>query len=101
MRLKSRLEPNNYLLVRYEDLCEEPDLTLSGICSFLGVEDYSLTTNVGSHKHHIIGNAMRNRPFSGIKADDEWRTNLPLSISARCENRTARIADELGHQRLQ
>ena len=97
LRLKSRIAPSDYLLVHYEELCRAPEETLDLVCQFLGVQPYPIVSEVNDHVHHVIGNEMRNQRVRSIECDDEWRTDLPQPLNAKCKQRTAGLAAELGY----
>jgi hypothetical protein len=67
---------DRWLTLRYEDLCADPDGTLTRLHGFIGVP----STN-GYHKfraidHHIIGNQMRLASTSEIRLDESWKQAL-------------------------
>ncbi len=67
---------NRWMTLRYEDLCADPDGTLTRLHGFIGIP----STN-GYHKfravdHHIIGNQMRLSSTSEIRLDESWKQAL-------------------------
>jgi hypothetical protein len=67
---------HRWLTLRHEDLCADPDGTLTRLHGFIGVP----STN-GYHKfravdHHIIGNQMRLSSTSEIRLDESWKQAL-------------------------
>ena len=67
---------DRWMTLRYEDLCADPDGTLTRLHGFIGVP----STN-GYHKfraidHHIIGNQMRLASTSEIRLDESWKQAL-------------------------
>lgn len=66
---------NNYCLtVHYEDLCHEPEKTLTIIYQFLGlVPDIKSAPN---RIKHIMGNQMRLGSLQDIRLDEKWKQTL-------------------------
>jgi len=67
----------NWMILKYEDLCHNPEMTLQRVCEFLNL-DYEagmIDFRLAAH-HNIDGNPVRFRS-GGIKIPDEkWRTGL-------------------------
>jgi hypothetical protein len=66
-----------YRVVRYEDLCTQPEAELQSLFTSLGLEPEGV---VGRTQHpaknHLVGNPMR-KAFDGtVRLDDRWRTEL-------------------------
>lgn len=68
-----RLPADRWIRVRYEDLCREPDRTMSRLFEFCGVKPYTVTSAASSQEHHIVGNRMRLRNAREISLDEGWR----------------------------
>ena len=68
------LPDNAYIHVRYEELCREPEATLTRICNFLGCPyDSAMLQFSGATQHNIGGNRMRLNGLFEIKEDVKWR----------------------------
>lgn len=69
------------ILVRYEDLCRDPDGEVGRILRLLGRDIDGPATNRTEEvePHTMAGNPMRFEPITAIKEDDEWRRSLPPS----------------------
>ena len=68
------LPEDAYIHVRYEELCREPEATLTRICTFLGCSyDSALLQFSGASKHNIGGNRMNLNGLFEIKEDVKWR----------------------------
>lgn len=74
--LLKRLPPSQWMRLRYEDFCREPEPHLRRICEFLGLDCRSLTLDFRSARQHIIGNSMRLGSEKQIRLDERWRTKL-------------------------
>jgi len=70
------LRPEQWMRVRYEDLCTNPVETLAGIYKFLGVDPSRAAAVFRSVEHHIVGNGMRLDSTSEITLDDRWTRAL-------------------------
>lgn len=66
------------MTVRYEDLCEHTDDTLSAMHEFMGVPARRFDGDFSETEHHILGNAMRLRGGQ-IRLDERWRADLQAS----------------------
>jgi len=91
-RLKRTVPAERWLLLRYEDLCAEPEAELRRVLKFLGVDADAPILDYRSAPHHIIGNRMRLRDSSKIRLDTSWReelsgTQLDEIIANTVENR--------------
>jgi len=71
------LPSDSYIHIRYEELCREPEKTLSRICEFLGFpfEEQMLQFN-GNKIHNVGGNRMRMDGLLKIQEDLKWRETL-------------------------
>jgi hypothetical protein len=95
-RLASYLAEDAYLLVRYEDVCTHPAETLSRICGFLDIEAIDLVGAARDRQHHLIGNQMRLREFTGLRLDEDWRRHLTTAEVSRCMQITGDVVETLG-----
>ncbi|HUF40140.1 MAG TPA: sulfotransferase [Anaerolineales bacterium] len=79
------VDPERLLVVRYEDLCREPDRTLVNIFTHLLVEPaVDITAGYKSGvEHHVIGNQMRLTNDEAIVLDEKWRRDLDQRILDR------------------
>lgn len=75
-RMASRLNPRRWVHVRYEELCDDPDSTLSRIFDFVGVDPKARISDFRAVEQHVIGNDMRLDPTGGVRLDDRWRKTL-------------------------
>jgi hypothetical protein len=75
-RLMEALPSSSGLRLRYEDLCADPEASLSSIYGLVGVGCPERREDFKSIEHHILGNAMRLRPEGRIRQDEKWRSSL-------------------------
>ncbi|NQV49071.1 MAG: sulfotransferase [Candidatus Marinimicrobia bacterium] len=72
------LKPDEYALIRYEDLCRQPELALQKICKLAGLDfEGSMLTPSVEHIHNIGGSRWRyaHKPIE-IKLDEKWKNEL-------------------------
>jgi hypothetical protein len=62
--------------IRYEQLCKDPDNTLSDLCIFLNLAPEKITRDFRKITQHVIGNGMRLDNSSLISHDERWKTCL-------------------------
>ncbi len=74
--LKQRNEPDSFMVVRYEELCDQPAQTIKHICEFAGLDTVDYVPDYRAAEHHILGNRMRLKPTSQIKLDLKWKMML-------------------------
>jgi len=70
------LNESQWIEVRYEEYCIDPDTTLGRLQQFLGVELGRQPRAFRAVEQHIIGNGMRLDTTSEVRLDERWRTNL-------------------------
>lgn len=71
------LPSESYIHIRYEELCREPEKTLTRICDFIGYPfEEEMLQFTGKKLHNIGGNRMRMRGILDIKEDIKWRETL-------------------------
>jgi hypothetical protein len=88
------LPKDTYLHIRYEELCRDPEATVSKICAFLDLPfEPSMLTFSGDTQHNIGGNRMRMSGLNEIREDVKWRNLLTpeqLRIFERIAGKTNR-----------
>ena len=78
-RARRFLPSDRWLLIRYGELCADPQAVMDGIADFIGVPHASLPEDFRSVEHHLIGNQMRLRGSGSIREDLSWRVFLAES----------------------
>lgn len=91
-----RLAP--YCLIRYEDLCSNPEAELVRLFDFLQIApEPVVTTPKYPEKHHLIGNNML-RSFDGrVKLDTRWRTELTPAEQQTVLDCAGEFAQRMGY----
>lgn len=74
--LVARLGTSQWVEVKYEDLCTDPEGTLRHLCAFLDLPSDNLRLDFKDTDHHVIGNGMRFDRSSEIQVDERWRQHL-------------------------
>ena len=74
-RARHRFGAEDWLRLRYEDLCADPAMTLAALHRFIGVAEHPLADDFHDGQH-VIGNRMRLRHMGEIVADERWRQSL-------------------------
>lgn len=90
-RMSRLLGNSRCLTLHYEDLCHEPEKTLTSIHRFLGLEPGAGSSS--SRAKHIMGNQMRLGSIQDIRLDEKWKQTL----SAEDLHTFTNTAGELNH----
>ncbi len=99
VRFESYLPAENLLQIRYEDLCNETDLTLQKIEEFAGLPTkLTEARQTGVPIQHILGNEMRLRDMSQIRLDEKWRTELSERDIKAFEKTGGSLNSEIGYR---
>jgi hypothetical protein len=96
-RLFAALEPERRLLVRYEDLCTDPERELGRICEMVGLAMLPGPYDFHAGDHHIIGNEMRLESSSEIVLDERWTTILTEQEAETVRGSTSRYRRVFGY----
>ena len=75
-RIKKRFPPESWMLLHYEDLCNDPQGTLDRVARFIGVEPVPMSTLLENSERHVIGNSMRLKALDEINEDLSWQPTL-------------------------
>jgi hypothetical protein len=92
--------PGERLLVRYEDLCRDPEAELAKIGVFAGVGTVPLPESFRSPEHHIMGNVMREGRdgVSTVTLDEGWIHSLPVEMQERVMGVAGAVAQRYGYE---
>lgn len=74
--LLARLPREQWMQVRYEDLCTNPEATLRAAGEFLGLDVSAVNLDFRSQPQHVVGNGMRLDSTSAIRLDERWKSHL-------------------------
>lgn len=70
------LPRSQWIEVRYEELCGNPEGTLDRIHEFIGAKSGDLIRDFRAAENHVIGNGMRLDATSVVSLDERWRSVL-------------------------
>jgi len=70
------MKRSQWIEIRYEDYCREPERTLRGVHEFLEVDPDGPALDFRSVEQHVVGNGMRLNTSSDIQLDERWRDAL-------------------------
>jgi len=70
------VKPSQWIEIRYEDYCRQPQETLARMHEFLGVTPGRQPSEFRSVDQHVVGNGMRLDTTSEIRLDERWRRTL-------------------------
>lgn len=86
-RARRYVSSHQWLRLRYDDLCENPQGTMDCISDFVGIRHAPIPKDFYKTEHHIIGNHMRlNKAQGVVRRDESWKDRLSahdLDIIAR------------------
>jgi hypothetical protein len=75
------LYPDQYTLIRYEDLARSPHAALGHLFAKLSLDSGSELAEItaGGNRHQLFGNRMRHRPLSlsCVQEDTRWKVEMP------------------------
>ena len=92
--LVAGLPRSQWIEVRYEELCGQPEAVLRHLCEFLGLSPDKINLEFRACSQHVIGNGMRLDSSSEIRLDERWRTHLSAEELQVFNN----VAGELNRQ---
>jgi hypothetical protein len=92
-----RLSPDQWIQVKYEELCLNPELTLRKVSQFLGLAPEGVNLSFRAKPHHVIGNGMRMDSASEIRLDERWRGQLTPSDLATFNRVAGNLNREYGY----
>lgn len=80
LNLRSLLSNSDYIMIRYEDLCREPETTISKICQKLSLPfDASMVKLKKGDKHNIGGSPHRFDSGQEIQLDRSWESKVTFA----------------------
>jgi hypothetical protein len=86
--------PDRQILMRYEDLCREPDESLRRLFGFMGVDPEA---SMQRHRadQHLLGNRMRLDGTEEVRLNEVWRDHLSNEAQQRILAQTQPVYDRL------
>jgi hypothetical protein len=95
-RVLRRLPEDRRLLLRYEDLCDDPVRELNRIATLLGLRALRVY-DFQAPGHHIIGNRMRGNELSAFERDERWKSQMSTGAIKVVELIAGRVARDYGY----
>lgn len=98
-RLRQRVPAEDWLSVRYEELCAAPQEHLERILTHaFGPLPVDASACGPDREMHILGNRMRLGPLREIKSDEAWRSELRGDALQAVERRTRELNTRYGYR---
>lgn len=96
--LDGQVPASHRILVHYEDMVTNTELTISRLCDFLDMdfEPTMLNFHAGVH-HNINGNDMKFTATSELRLDESWKTKLEPADRHYFEQRAGSLNQHLGY----
>jgi hypothetical protein len=91
------LDQDQFLQVRYEDLCQDVGGTLARIFAFLDLENSDRHQRFKDVEHHVVGNGMRLDSSSSVVLDDRWKSVLDAKQLAEFDMVAGDLNRSLGY----
>lgn len=92
------LSPSQWIEVRYEAYCSQPDETLSRICAFLNIDPEMLPNSFRNVEQHVVGNGMRLDTTSEIQLDERWQSTLSNQDLAEFDRIAGAVNQRYGYK---
>lgn len=93
-RVMAMLPKEQTLLIKYEDLCAQPDTTVESVLRLTGCAPTPSVDAPPRSEFHILGNSMRLNKGKQVKVDEKWRVELSAgdlkTFAAVAGNRNAK-----------
>ncbi|MDQ3973516.1 MAG: sulfotransferase [Actinomycetota bacterium] len=87
-----------FVTVHYEDLCADPEGSLTGVCEFMNLAwEPSMLTFFSVEHHNIAGNPMRLLGQEAIRVDEAWIRALTTEQQADFRRLAGAAATQLGY----
>lgn len=99
-RVQKCMAPEDWMDLRYEDLCSDPVAALDRIATFAHVDPFSWPISFRNTDHHVIGNEMRLGSSTEIVLDERWKHQLSQSDQVTVARITRRYRHRYGYREL-
>lgn len=79
-RVRRLFTDDEWMTIKYEDLCAHPGDILRAVCRFVGLQFQSDMLEYRSHRYiGVGGNRMRQESGTSIELDERWKTEMPFA----------------------
>ncbi len=75
-RARRFVSADQWLRIRYCDLCNDYQAWIDRISDFVGAERAEIKEDFFKREHHIFGNVMRLKPDQRVTLDESWKQRL-------------------------
>jgi hypothetical protein len=92
------LDRSQWIEIHYEQLCKDPENTLSQLLEFLGTQSTWDTPLYQEVENHVIGNGMRLDNISQVLIDERWRSVLTKDELRTFDSVTGKMNKKYGYK---
>ncbi len=71
--MERHLPCRNWVNLRYEDVCADPDAALGPLFQCLDLEPMRVSPTFDGSGHHVVGNRMRRGRIQTVTQDEDWK----------------------------
>jgi len=96
-RLARTLAPSKRTALRYEEFCADPQAAMDRLARLASLPTATLSTDLRTISHHLLGNRMRNRGDAKITQDESWRQQLSRDEIDRVCRISGSVAKRYGY----
>lgn len=97
-RLLAGLDRDQWVRIRYEDLCSDPHGQLQKLCVFLGLNPDQVNLDFRSAGLHVFGNRMRLSSERAVRLDTRWQTELSNEQISTIERLAGKQLEQYGYE---
>ncbi|MCX5769057.1 MAG: sulfotransferase [Candidatus Hydrogenedentes bacterium] len=97
-RVLARAPRADWMRLRYEDVCVEPEAACRALCEWIGVPFDPAMLRFRQADHHIYGNPMRLTDVAEIRLDTRWHAGLSEEQLRLVESITGSLAQRCGYR---
>lgn len=94
-----RLNSDQWIRIKYEDVCNNTEETLDKVFEFIGVDPAKKRLDYRHSGLHVVGNGMRLDSSEEIVLDDRWRTELTKEEKEIFERIAGDMNARLGYEK--
>ena len=93
---RAYMNANDVFLLRYSDLCHNPEASIEQLSRFIGVTPKFLIGDIDNTQYHIFGNEMRKIRLKEIREDTQWQEKLSQSDLRTIKRIAGRMSQKYG-----
>lgn len=98
---QQRFGPEKYKVIRFEDLCQNPEHNMQEICSFIGLEYSKILLKPTQGEKPYEGNNHEGQKFTSVSNQNinRWKERMPDYPAAVIEYQTNKNFEHFGYQK--